>query len=470
MGSKQVQMAPKNESPTMTSSDKAYTLPSWFLEQHVKTSQDLATIPDQMVFCNCNDCEKTKLADEEFEGAELRGDKLGGVGEKNEPVNAPDEIHYKTFSELRDVICASFMPLCNGKLGKKSTIIFGMQEKNTSFLEPAWMSRAVVQVAKASKGMSIISFDLETLEELGCEFHQQDKEKAEEGTSATKSWEPDTKSFTTFLGRFLAVDPKRSARRKEWQRNQQALSTILDAVKVQQTAACSKMGGRDGSDSILIHIMDCHLVDQALANHTKRKVLGRIAGMVRTRREQGEAIAILLSTKDYHYKPGFPDFDEIGATEVSTVTTSRDKILDWDQRIQEHTGIVNAQRMRRLMRYRLPSDLFCSELTKVNSEWACTSLTRTYKSFGKELWSSGALEKAITLLMGRGWRLSKARPELSFRDVCAVLECLNMFYQAESEPKQEAAVETGECHVATTTRFPSFSNKQNHAYRKRCSQ
>lgn len=394
------------------------------------------------------------------------------MDEKNEPGHAPDEMHYKTFSELRDVIYASLMPLCNGNLRKESTILFRMQDKNTSFLEPAWMSRAVVQVAKASKGMSIISFDLDILEELGCEFHQQDKEKAEEGTSATKSWEPDMKSFTTFLGRFFAIDPKRSARRKEWRRNQQALSTILDAAKVQQTAACSKMGARDGSDSILIHIMDCPLVDQALENRTKRRVLGRIAGMVRARREQGEAMAILLSTKDYHYKPGFSDFDKIGATEGSTVTSSRDKILDWDQRIQVHTGIVNAQRMRRFMRYRLPSDLFCSELTKVNSEWACTSPTQTYKSFGKELWSSGALEKAITLLMGRGWRLSKARPRLNFRDVCAVLECLNMSYQAESEPEQEADLETGEAgeyHTATTTKFPTFSNRQNHAYRKRCS-
>lgn len=469
MGSKEGPMAPKNEPPTISSSDKAYVLPSWFLEQHVKTSQDLATIPDQMVFCNCNDCEKTKLADEELEGAKLRGNKLSGVDEKNEPGHAPDEMHYKTFSELRDVICASLMPLWNGNLRKESTIVFRMQGKYTSFLEPAWMSRAVVQVAKASKGMSIISFDLETLEELGCEFHQQDKQKAEEQTSAKTYWEPDMKSFTTFLGRFFAIDPKRSARRKEWQRNQQALSTIFDAAKVQQTAACSKMGERDGSDSILIHIMDCSLVGQALENRTKRRVLGRIAGMVRARREQGEAMAILLSTKDYHYKPGCPDFDEIGATEGSTVTASRDKILDWDQRNQVRTGIVNAQRMRRLMRYRLPSDLFCSELTTVNSEWVCTSLTRTYKSFGKDLWSSGALEKAITLLMGRGLRLSKTRPQLSFRDVCAVLEHLNMFYQAESEPGQEAAVEAGESHIASTTKFATVSNAQNYAYRKRFS-
>lgn len=102
-------MALKDEAPTISSSEKAYALPNWFMEQNVKTSLDLATIPDQIAFCNCKDCEHTKLADDEFQGVEQPGDKPNGMNEKSEPGQAPDEMHYKTFSELRDVVCGSFV-------------------------------------------------------------------------------------------------------------------------------------------------------------------------------------------------------------------------------------------------------------------------------------------------------------------------------------------------------------------------
>lgn len=102
-------MALKDEAPAIGSSEKAYVLPNWFLDQNVKTSRDLATTPDQVVFCNCKDCEETKLAGDEFEGVEQPGDKSNRVKEKSEPGQAPDEIHYKTFSELRDVVCGSFV-------------------------------------------------------------------------------------------------------------------------------------------------------------------------------------------------------------------------------------------------------------------------------------------------------------------------------------------------------------------------
>lgn len=348
--------------PTTSSSDKAYVLPSWFLEHNVKTSRDLATIPDQMGFCNCKDCEDSKLADDKSEGFEQPDDKPNGVNEKSEPEQAPHEMHYKTFSDLRDLICASFMPFHNNKLRQESTIVFRMQEESTSLLEPAWMIQAVEKAVKASKGISMITFDLETLEELGCEFHQQDKERVGEENLTTAGWEPNMQSFTTCLEHYFATRSKAKAREKTWQCNQEVLSTVLDAVKVKQTARHSKTEEGNDADAILIHIMDCSLVDQALKGRTKRRVLTRIAENVLARRREGEAVAILLSTKCGKYRPGIKDFNKIGAVGSSTVTASRDKILDWDERNEVRTGIINTQRMRRLMKYHLPSDLVCPEL------------------------------------------------------------------------------------------------------------
>lgn len=380
-------VAPEDEAPTTGSSEKAYALPSWFLEHNVKTSWDLATIPDQMVFCKCKDCEEAKLADNAFESVKQSGGKPDGVSETNEPAQAPDEVQYKTFSELRDVTCASFMHLQNGSLDQNSTIVFRMQEKDASLLEPAWMSRVVVQAAKASKGISMISFDLETLEELGSEFHQQDKERNSGENSVIADRQPDMSSLTTFLRHFFAITSEANAHQKDWQRNQQALSAVLYAVKVKETARCLKVGERDGSDAVLIHIMDCSLVDKAIRpwNIEKERILPHIAETVRARRRQGERVAIFLSTKCRRYKPDMEGFNEIGGTKGSTVTASRDKILDWDQRKEVRRGIINTQRMRRLMRHRLPSDLFCAELLTFDSDWASENWVQSYMSFGKKL-------------------------------------------------------------------------------------
>lgn len=336
------------------------------------------------------------------------------------------------------------MPFRDGKLRQDSAIIFRMQEENTSFLDLDWMSRVVEKAVTASEGVSIISFDLETLEELGSEFHQQDKERAGEGNQTTAGWEPNMESFTTFLAHFFTTPSKTKAGRKARQRNQHVLSTVLDAVNVKEKVRCPKMEERDGPNAVLIHIMDCSLVNRSLGSGTKRGVLAHFAQMVRARRRQGETVAILLSTKSHRYPLIEEEFKDIRATRGSTVTASRDNIPNWDQRNEVRTGIINTQRLRRFMRHHLPSDLICSELLTFNSDWASADRAQTYKSFGKRLWSLGDVEKTITLLVGQGWRDSKARPQISFTDMCDVLERLALFRQVGPDSKSQETEETGE--------------------------
>lgn len=428
------------EALSIGSSDEAYALPYWFLQHNVKSSWDLATTPDQISLCNCEGCKDTRL-----------GDDPDGVNEKNEPVKARDEVHYKTFSELRDVICASFMPFHNGMLRRQhSTIIFRMEKDGNMLLEPAWMSRVVALAAKACKGVSMISFGLETLEELGCDFHQQDQDRAGDPTSTIEDWEPDMKSFTTFLEHFFATHSQDNAEEEAWQRNQYALSTLLDAVALKQSWR---------PETVLIHIMDCPLVDRAVNIGVKGRVLARIAEMVQARREQGEAVTILLSTKCPWYAPGMAKFNEIGGSVGSTVTAPGGKILDWDQRTAVRTGIINTQRMRRLMRHHLPPDLICPSLLEFHSNWASGDRAQIYKSFGEKLWSFGEVEKSITLLVGRGWRISKGRSQMSFSDICAVLECLGLFHHVKSAPT------ASKFYTTTSPKFMNISKVRRQRYR-----
>lgn len=464
-------MALENEAPARGSSDKAYVLPSWFLEQNVKTAQDLATTPDQMVFCDCDDCEKTKLDEEPFEDGKQSDDKSDGMQEKDDLRNAPDDMHYKTFAELRDATCASFMPARNGKLRPDSTIVFRINENDANLLEPTWMSRAVVQMAKASKTISVISFDIETLEELGCEFHHQETEKAEEPSSTTTEWGPDVDSFTTFLEHFFAIRSKAKADEESWQRNQQILSTILDAAQLRSAARCAEMGETGAPDAVLIHIMDCSLVDQALGHRVKRRVFTRLAEMVRARREQGQAMSILLSTDWYECEPQYKMFNKIGATDGSTVTASGDKILDLDQRMSIRRGLINTQRMRRLMRLQVPSDFIRPEILDYSPDWAATDRGQTLESFGSSLWSSGDVRKVVARIAGRAWRIRKPRSQMTITDICSLLERAGLFYQAEADAVNQATEEQTEeageypTNGSQSPKFPKPSNACDYAYR-----
>lgn len=412
----------------ISSSDQAYyTLPDWFLEQNVKTAQDLTRTPDQMVLCNCSYCKRSRLHANAFDAEDQLSDELATAQAEDTSGQALDEIHYKTLAELGDSICSSFIPSDNGKLSKNSTIVFLMEDPSTytPILEPFWMRRAVIQVTKASK-VSLIYLDLEILEELGSEFHHQDKQRPGEEIWSTAGWKPDMNSFTTFLEHFFAVPSGANADKKSWKRRHHSLSTVLDAAAAVRDA---KMQGEDGNDAVLVHIMmDCSLANEDL----ERRLLERFAEMVQGRRENGQAVTILLSTKCPFYRPGKEDFRRIGATEDLTITTISDKILDLDERNRVRTGMINTQRLRRFMRLRLTSNMFPTELLAFSSDWASADRGRDYEWFGWEMWSARDIENAITLLTGRAWRQRGSRSQRSFTDILDVLEYMDLFYDAEA--------------------------------------
>lgn len=487
MGSTEEPLPLKDAAETTISPEKLYTLPKWFMERNVKTAQDLTAIPDQISFCNCDDCKQARLDDEALEGQqqpdkktdggepgeeepgeeEPGGEEPGGEepGEE-EPGQNPDEMHYKPFSELHDVTYASLMPSRNGRLGPNPTTIFRVN--GTSSLEPTWMSQVIVQLAKASKAMSIITFDFETLEELGCEFHHQDQERAERGGSTSTDWEPDMYTFTTFLERFFSIRAKRKASQRSWERGQQVLSTVLDAAQALPATGCSDTGKRDDTDAVLIHIVDCPLIDQVLDYRVKRRVLARLTEMVQARREQGQAMAIVLSTSFYALSPGDKDLRKVGATEGLTVTATIN--FDVDQRNKARIATINAQRLRRLLRCHAAPNLFCTELLALSSDWSSAYQGQSYESFAERMWSSKHVKRAVTLLMGRGRRISKSRSQMSFTDISLVLERVGLLRQADADGESQApeeAGEAGEFPIPSSPKRPDASNSCICAYRER---
>lgn len=179
-------------------SSSRYSLPAWFLERNVKTALDLKEIETQFPICQCKTCVKCKNnyddidSEDESSNSEPTShdskpeDEPHTSAEKHE-ISHEDAISYAKFSELRDTVATSMLwrhmrPQDSGVLLRRCSVM----SCTTCPMDPVFMNDMVVQVAKSLE-MDLISLSYEDLEELGCEFHTQDKQHADRRSEEQKA-------------------------------------------------------------------------------------------------------------------------------------------------------------------------------------------------------------------------------------------------------------------------------------------
>lgn len=502
----------------LSPSNSRYLIPHWFLERNVKTAAELAAAPDQIVFCTCGDCKEAKADDDGGGGADLtdeeKHDKSGPevgnyvVKEINDSCSSslarglrPDEMHYKTFAELRDITAAAFVTGRDGRLSfpEASAVVLRMEMEEISdyyhttisFMEPVWMGRAVEQVAKAL-GVSLVVLNLDELEELGSDFHGQDKEaqkcktsgdvdltlastserhdkdaKAkEDGSTADdisieengnkdqeaeeakevddnnesaslheQQLDPDMCSLSAFLGHFFAARAKRNGAAESWQRTQLVWTSILEAVRgklATESTASEMTGGIFRQSAVIFHITDYVTYPNFDGRRLKERVLTRFAEMVHERRKQGDAVVIIVSTQDDSLEPDQRLQGKIGARPASTVVARDVKLSDADSalRKQSYRGIINARALRRCLRH-CCAHLLPADVLEVTADWACTERDKSFRSFGGTMWTSTEMGRIVAQIMGRAW----LKPKLTFTDVLVILKRLGLYQPVETETR-----------------------------------
>lgn len=497
-------------------SNARYVIPNWFLERNVKTAAELAAAPDQILLCTCGDCKKAK-ADDDDGGARLADednpDKVGhevgkgGVKELDDYWISSlarglcsDEIYYKTFAELRDITAAAFVTGRDGKLvcPESSAVVFHMEKRESStcesysesFMEPLWMSRAVKQVAKVL-GLSLVALDLDELEELGCDFYNQDKEaqncktsgyvdlplastserrendaKAKEdgstaddisieengnkdreagevvedvddnneyASSTEQQWHPDVCSLSAFLRHFFAARAKRHAAAESWQRTQLVWTIIFEAIRAKlatEGTASDMTGGIFRPSAVIFHITDYMTYPNDDDRKLKKRVLARFAQMLQERRKQGDTLVMIVSTQDTSLKPQGRLQRKIGARPASTMVARDVKLSDNDLAIREqnYRGIINTRALRRCLR-NCCAHLLPADLLDVTADWACAERGKSFRAFGGTMWTSTDMGRIVTQIMGRAW----LKPRLTFADVRVILNRLGLYQPVEPE-------------------------------------
>lgn len=175
-----------------------YRLPQWFLEHNVKTSFDIKQLDDQIVFCSCKHCGESKVEndpldpeDDDFDSDDdIDSPEHSGEEEGQDGAPAVNLVPHTLFSKLRN-LTAETMLQCDTQ-PEQAVLLFRANDPScgcsSHHLEPVIMNNIVTQVAK-SMCVSLVSFDLDDLEDLGYEFYNQSRRpKSEENTAP----EPDT--------------------------------------------------------------------------------------------------------------------------------------------------------------------------------------------------------------------------------------------------------------------------------------
>lgn len=186
-------MSQSTQKPASEASSNRYHLPDWFLQRNVKGPSD---INGHVCVCQCKACEEYKKLYEEEE-EETEDQPSEGEPTKDEPKpeeqshtsaekhdgDFEDAISYAKFSDLRDMVATTM--LWRHMRPKDSSVLFRRCSEtrcSDCLMEPVHMNDIVGQVAK-SLGMGLVSLSFEDLEELGCDFHAQDRGLAASSTN-----------------------------------------------------------------------------------------------------------------------------------------------------------------------------------------------------------------------------------------------------------------------------------------------
>ncbi|KAG6357717.1 hypothetical protein INS49_013596 [Diaporthe citri] len=506
-------MSQSNQEGLFKESLSRYHLPAWFLERNVKTSSDLE---GSVSICQCQGCGNYKKL---YEDEETEGQALGSESTADDPkpeeeshtstekhdYNCEDAISYAKFSELRDMVATNM--LWRHMRPQDSSVLLrrcAVSGCSTCPMEPVHMDEIVEQVAK-SLGMGLVLLSFEDLEELGSDFHTQDrgfavsggvKKTAEEESTETKEKNPSKTEIsagedtTTEAGSDKVVDnnakgtsdevttPKEpikdewkanwsdgatftdhffAAKSKKWQdeanfsysawrdRAKESYAAILDGALNKVGQGSKAQYESEGQDSVasnsrglVVHFVDCDHSGSSLEYRQKRRVLVRLGELVQERREKGQDVVLVISSRTL--EPGEKLCQKAGVSTLSGVTLSivNHSQQNSEKRDLQRKGAINTRRLRWI----LESGMAPPSSARPEIDWLQSATGGDLARYGQEMWSVNDIHRAAGQILARAW--IRPQPVITSKHVDSVLKRLGLLKIAKAAEKTEAKEDSGD--------------------------
>ncbi|KAM5348997.1 hypothetical protein ACJ41O_008820 [Fusarium nematophilum] len=387
-----------------------YQLPDWFLANNVILPADLDKIRLNIEVAPENASEDDEDTPDGSLMYQVFGDK---------------------FSEIRDTIAAALTRNSQGILdpSQLSAVI------ETSLSQPDFLDSLIKLVAKDVK-VSLISFGLEDLQDLGQAFHLQDLADSSSPGSSGDSIE------TEKLGQHYFASPSEAhATEDVWQRCRKALSTVFSAIP-RTPDPCS----------IIVHLREAPAM---MAAKNGYRFIARLRNFLEQLRKDGQSIVLVATIPYDRWDANWDKFLlEIGVKDFARLKAypSNTESLPDDS---PSNAALNIRRLKRGLRGRIP-DMFAPEVLRPNTDWSQKIDCQSDACLGKCLWSSEYIQRAVVQITGRSW----GRSQLDMGDVIQVLSRVGLHcHDQPVEEEPEYQVECPSTPEVLPEREPTWEDK-----------
>ncbi|KAI8721656.1 AAA domain-containing protein [Fusarium sp. LHS14.1] len=402
-----------------------HQLPEWFLSHNVILKESLVGIQPIVEVVDTVEEKTTKSL------CKAGNDQGGKRGQ--DPTKC--QISSDVFSMARNMTASAFVRNPEGQLDEWGA--FFVLQGGTMAAPIDFLDELVKAVAK-DIGASLITFDLEDLEDLGLEFSIQtptdslgDKTDKSKDRKKEKGWNPSLAKHWFAASSQTDTDAKREAK----ERAQRSFSTILDAIPSNQPDAAPEDGDAtetirheqpDSTRPVLVHVSE---IPRMLAMGKGHRFLARLCDCIDKRRENGQAIAVVLTVP------------EPNVTGCSCLQCSDGRRMDWrmidndtcatrfaDYAINpininpkdfDHTDYVasaNLRRLKRVLRQRL-RHIFDPEILHPHADWKQLVCKEPGQCFGRKAWDMDNLYPVFLQING----LSFGKEKLEADDILLIL-------------------------------------------------
>lgn len=406
-----------------------YHIPDWFRHQAKSTLG--ATDTKQ---CNLRiiDTDHRDLGNASKDPSSDNTESNGEPEEQNESF----EICKDLYSELQDVIAAACVVDNQGKLPTSETSVLLKYDSSDG---RAFCDEVLNHVARDMHA-SLITLDLEDMEDLAGEFDDQEKAKRKPDDIKNNK-EPDRNDEFGLVKHYFAVRSKRHETDEARERNRRSISSLLEGLGAKSYGWSTEASDLSPAhqSALLLYVRDTKKIWDIGRGH---RFFARFWEIVAERRKEGNPIVLICNTtvnedigifgcscrycNDNSSRLGKKI--RIGKANVVSLASSGNKTkrnID----LGCPTGIRNTRRLKRMLRRRM-AHAFREEDLDPHSDWAQRGLTP--QSMAKSSWSEDILQRAVTRIAGRYWRYSK----IDLDDVRGVLNHMDLL----QDPATETAV------------------------------
>ncbi|KAM0418722.1 hypothetical protein ACHAPT_012320 [Fusarium lateritium] len=422
-----------------------HTLPDWFLNHNTILKADFDEIHPKIEIVGSSEVEAPEASDQLNEGST-----------KPQPSDTTKhQVSSDDFSVIRDATAATLVHNSAGLLDRTQSFVI----LQATAAAPLFFLDELVKALAKDIGSSLISFDVDDLEDLGLEFSLQTpadpaEGKFEKSKGKKEKWNP------SHAKRWFESSSEVDKYPKDWERSQKSFSTLLDAVLKKQVAGGALDHGAASEDAqdeqtrpgdptgpVLVHVQE---VRRILVMKNGHRILGRLCDCIQQRRQNGQTIAVVLTTTDPNpdecscarCRPG-GDVDLSVIHQHTCATKGSHRLINpvnvdpAGLNHMDYISSVNTRILKWLLRERM-RHVIAPEVLHPHADWGQLICKEPGQCFGQTTWDWVGFRHACLQISGRSW----GKEKLEAADILLVLSRLGLHkHEQPAETNVEEPVE-----------------------------